>query len=130
MATKLKVDKAEILWKDRKRRLGLPLSFTRYEACEDRLILRKGFLSTRTDEILLYRIMDIQLVRSLGQKVFGVGTITLHSTDKSHPSLELENIKRPDAVRVFLSRQVEAQRIARGITGSEFLGGDLDGAEV
>ena len=27
----------EYLWKDRKRRLGLPLSFTRYSLSEDRL---------------------------------------------------------------------------------------------
>ena len=123
MAKKLVVEKAEILWKDRRRRLGLPLSFTRYEVNESRLIIRRGFFKTETDEILIYRIMDISLVRTLGQKLFGEGTITLISTDKSLPKLELKNIKRSETVRLFLSKLIEQQRAARGITGREFLGG-------
>ena len=47
------------LWKDRKRYLGLPLSFTRYMLSEDRLFVSVGFLNIKDDEILLYRIRDI-----------------------------------------------------------------------
>jgi hypothetical protein len=125
MAKKFTVEKAEILWKDRRRRLGLPLSFTRYEAYDDRLILRKGFFNTTTDELMLYRVMDTRLSRTLGQKIFGVGTVTLLSTDKSHGSLDLKNVKNSDDVRRFLSKLVEEQRMQRGITGREFLG-DFD----
>ena len=123
MAKKLEMEKEEILWKDRKRFLGMPISFTRYEVTEERFILRQGFFKTTTDEILVYRIMDIRLVRTLGQKIFGVGTVTLISTDKSSPTLELKNIKRPDDVRRFLSKQIEKQRVAKGISRNEFLGG-------
>ena len=123
MGKKIIVEKDEILWKDRKRCLGLPLSFTRYEASEERLTLRRGFFKTETDETLVYRIMDIRLVRTLGQKIFGVGTVTLTTTDKTQPSLDLKNIKRPDEVRRFLSQLIEKQRSARGITSNEFLGG-------
>ncbi len=80
MALKLEVERAEVLWKDRKRVLGMPLSFTRYEVTADRLILHRGFFNSVTDEVLLYRIMDIRLARSLGQKLFGVGTVTLISS--------------------------------------------------
>ena len=117
------IEKDKILWKDRRRRLGLPLSFTRYEVNESRLIVRRGFFKTETDEVLIYRIMDINLVRTFGQKLSGVGTITLISTDKSLPKLELKNIKRPETIRQFLSKLIEQQRTARGITGREFLGG-------
>ncbi|MDR2649409.1 MAG: PH domain-containing protein [Clostridiales bacterium] len=123
MGKKLDFEKNDILWKDRRRRLGLPLSFTRYEVTEDRLITRTGFFKTETDEILIYRIMDIRLLRTLGQKIFGVGTVTLISSDKSQPTLELKDIKQPDDVRVFLSKLIEQQRAARGISGREFLGG-------
>jgi hypothetical protein len=122
MAKKLVVEKAKVLWKDRRRRFGLPLSFTRYEATEERLITRKGLFNTTTDELMIFRISDIRLVRGLGQKIFGVGTITLISSDKSHNTLELKNIKHPDNVRVFLSDMVEKQREVRGITGREFFG--------
>ena len=112
----------EILWKDRKRILGLPISFTVYEVDNDRLTIRKGLFRTETDEILLYRILDIKLVRTLGQKIFGVGTITLYSADQSHSTFAIQNIKKPDAVRKFLSRIVERERTAKGITGREIVG--------
>ena len=38
----------EYFWKDRKRYLGLPLSFTRYALSHDRLFLSVGFFSVRT----------------------------------------------------------------------------------
>ena len=127
MAGKLAVEQEEILWKDQKRHFGLPLSYTRYQVSKDRLILRRGFFKTVTDEILIYRIMDIQLTRTLGQKIFGVGTVTLISTDKMQPRLDLINIKHPDDVRRFLSNLIEQQRASRGISGSEFLGGGRPG---
>ena len=40
----------EYLWKDRKRHLGMPLSFTRYQLSEDRLFLSQGFLNIRDDD--------------------------------------------------------------------------------
>mgnify|MGYP000064782610 FL=1 len=49
-----------IVWKDRKRTLfGLPWSFTKYSLSDDRLFISTGFLSTKEDEVRLYRIMDI-----------------------------------------------------------------------
>ncbi|MDR2939482.1 MAG: PH domain-containing protein [Clostridiales bacterium] len=123
MAKRLEIEKAEVLWNDRKRWLGMPLSFTRYEVSGDRLVTRKGFFNTSTEEILIYRIMDVRLTRSFGQKIFGVGTVTLLSTDKSCPSLELKNIKRPEDVRVFLSQLIERERSEKGISSREFIGG-------
>ena len=43
----------DYLWKDRKRYLGMPLSFTRYSLSEDRLFLSVGFLNIKDDEVLL-----------------------------------------------------------------------------
>ena len=109
------------LWKDRKRRMGLPLSFTKYEVTEDRLITRKGFFRTETDELLLYRITDLKLVRTLGQKIFGEGTITLFSSDRTDCVMELKNIARSQEVRQFLSGLIEQQRIKRGLAAREFI---------
>ena len=57
----------EHLWKDRKRYFGMPLSFTRYALSEDRLFLSVGFFSVRDEEILLYRVRDISVKRTLWQ---------------------------------------------------------------
>ena len=110
------------IWKDRKRVLGMPITFTKYEVTADRLINRTGFFRTETDELLLYRIIDIRMTQSLGQKMFGVGTITLYCADKSTGVIELKNIKKPDAVRKFLSKIVEQERSSKGIIGREIYG--------
>jgi len=110
------------LWHDRKRILGMPLSFTVYEADQDRFTTRKGFFRTETNEILLYRILDLKLVRTLWQKIFGVGTITLYSADQSSETFEIKNIRRPEEVRKFLSRIAESARTQKGITGREIYG--------
>ena len=38
------------LWKDRKRVLGMPLSFTRYRLSEDRIFLEVGFFNMKQEE--------------------------------------------------------------------------------
>ena len=101
------------LWKDRKRFLGLPLSFTRYCLSEDRLFVSKGFLSIRDDEVLLYRVRDIDTKRTLWQRIFGVGTVTVFSSDKTMPNLVLKNVKDPLMVKELIHSRVEETKIKR-----------------
>ena len=109
----------QYLWKDRKRFLGMPLSFTRYALSEDRLFLSVGFLNIRDEELLLYRIRDISLSRHLGQRTFGVGSITVTSSDKSNPVLEIRNIKNPITVKEMIHQQVEEMKDRRRVRYSE-----------
>ena len=111
----------EHLWKDRKRYLGMPLSFTRYALSEDRLFLSVGFFSVKDDEVLLYRVKDISSTRSLWQRLFGVGTITVVSADKSTPTLVLKNIKNPMEVKELLHHQVEEMKIRRRVRFGEIM---------
>jgi uncharacterized membrane protein YdbT with pleckstrin-like domain len=115
----------EHLWKDRKRYLGMPLSFTRYALSEDRLFLSVGFFSVKDDEVLLYRVKDISSTRSLWQRLFGVGTITVVSADKSTPTLVLKNIKNPLEVKELLHHQVEEMKIRRRMRFGEMMSNDL-----
>ena len=124
----------EHLWKDRKRYLGMPLSFTRYALSEDRLFLSVGFLNIKDDEVLLYRVRDIASTRTLGQRLFGVGTLTVSSADKTTPTLVLKNIKNPLAVKELLHNQVEEMKIRRRMRVGEMMSNaladddnDLDG---
>lgn len=114
----------EYLWKDRKRFLGMPLSFTRYRLSQDRLFCETGLLNTRCDEVLLYRVRDLRLTISLGQRVFGVGTVCVVSSDKSIPHLDLKNIKDPRAVKELIHKNVEAAKDKRRIRATELLGGE------
>lgn len=109
------------IWKDRKRFLGIPLSFTRYAMSDDRLFFSVGFLSVRDEELLLYRVRDISLKRSLWQRIFGVGTVTIASSDKSTPTLLLKNIKHPLDVKELLHENVEESKVRRRMRFSEMM---------
>lgn len=111
----------EYLWRDRKRHLGLPISFTRYGLSEDRLFLSTGLLNTHDDEILLYRVRDISVRRSLVQRLFGVGTIEVLSTDKAMPDLHLKNIRHPREVKELLHAQVEDMKLHRRVRVGEIM---------
>lgn len=119
---KIDLEEKEILWADRKRVMGLPISFTRYSIDDERLYVKKGFFHTELDEILLYRILDIKSSQSLGQKLLGVGTLTLYSADQTDRSLQLKNIKNPEKLHRYLSSVIEKNRQSKGIAGREIVG--------
>ena len=108
------------LWQDRKRHLGMPISFTIYSLSEDRLFRETGLLSRTYEEVLLYRIRDISLKRSLWQMIFGVGTIIVHSSDKSSGTLEIDNVKSPKQVKELIHQLVEESKTRRRFRFGEF----------
>lgn len=113
----------EYIWKDRKRTLfGLPLSFTLYRLTEDRLFMQNGIFNLKEEEVRLYRIMDITLNRSFGQRIFNLGTIHCCSSDKTSPEFDIKSIKNPVQVKEMLSRMIEEERDKKKISGREYMG--------
>lgn len=112
-------------WEDRRRHLGMPLSFTKYRLSEDRLFCETGLLKIREDEVLLYRIRDLQLNISLGQRLFGVGTVSVLSSDQSVPHLDLVNVKNPREVKELIHRSVEEAKDRRRMRTMEVMSGDV-----
>ena len=118
--------KIDYIWQDKKRYFGLPLSFTRYAMSEDRLFTSVGLLNLKDDEVLLYRVRDIDTSRSLWQRLFGVGTVTIMSSDKSMPNMVLKNIKNPVDVKERIHEQVEDMKIRRRVRFGEIMTSDAD----
>lgn len=112
----------EILWKDRKRYFGLPISFTVYSFDCNRLYIKKGLIHTTVDELLLYRVLDIKLARRLSQKIFRVGSIILDTADKTHNQITLKNVKDSERVRKAISAIVEKERDEKRVLGKEMFG--------
>ncbi len=122
-----KTKNANYLWTDRKRTIfGLPLSFTVYKLTEEKLLIESGFLTKKEEEVRLYRIMDLTLKRTLGQRIFGLGTIHCCTADKSTPEFEILKIKDSQNVKELLSDLVEKQREAKRVVGREFMDDDGD----
>ena len=118
-----KASGGERLWKDRKRTfLGLPWSFTRYTLFPRKFVLKKGFFTLTEDEILLYRVLDLRLVRTLGQRMFGLGTVVIISGDATSPEFKILNIKKSDKVKELISNLVDAERSRLNLKGRELYG--------
>ena len=122
-------EKEEILWQDRKRYLGLPISFTIYSFSKNKFYMKKGIVNISSE--------DLTFKQSMWQKIFGVGSVILTTADKTSPVLEIKNIKTPDRVRKALSTLVEQRRDEKRVTGKEmfgaaglFHGSDTDGVDL
>lgn len=120
---KINISPIEYLWEDRRRRMGMPLSFTKYKLSADRLFFEKGWLNLKLEETQLYRVADITLTMKAGQRLFGTGTITITSSDRTTPTLELKNVKHPREVKELLNQQVEKVKIARNVRIGEVIDG-------
>ena len=120
------------MWHDRRRYFGLPLSFTKYALTEDTVVRETGLLNLKEENVLLYRVLDIELLRPLVQRIFGCGTIVLHSSDQTSPELRILSVKNPKAVKEQVFQAVEEAKLRRRMRTTELLDADdvLDGQEL
>ena len=114
-------------WNDRKRYFGMPISFTQYFILEKegewlKLFCETGFLSTHFEEVQLYKIEDFSINQTLGDKLFGVGTITIKSNDKTAPVFKILRVKHPYKVYDLIAKLVARDRKDRNFRWGEFQG--------
>ena len=103
------------------KRQGLPWTFTVYSMTEDRLFIKRGLFNLREDEVRLYRIKDLGLERNMIQRMFGLGTIRVVSSDSSLGNFDLTNVKNSSDVKEQLSRLVEEERQRKKVSSREFI---------
>ncbi len=116
---------SELVWKDRKRFMGMPLSFTRYRLVKKpgswcKVFSDVGFLYSVIEEVNIYRIYDVSMHQSFAGKIFNTGTITLFSNDERSPKFVLRNVKDPFKVREIFSNIIEEQRRLHNVGVTEF----------
>ena len=102
------------------------ISFTKYYFSSEKIIVKSGFFRLKEEEIRLYRILDITLIRTLRQQIFGLGTIHLCSADKTTPELDIKSVKRSKRTKETLSELVEKARDEKRISARELIGGSVD----
>lgn len=118
----------ELVQSERKRWLffGLPFTFTKYTITNKKLILNEGLFTSVENEILLYRVLDITLKRTLAQKMCGLGTVIVQSQDKTHAVLHIKNIKHSVQFKEALSEHVEEEKARLNMRRGEYIHGDSD----
>jgi hypothetical protein len=117
-----KGEREEILWMDRKRHFGLPISFTTHYLTPTRLVTKSGLLVQRTEQVLLYRILDASHRLNIWQRLFGVGTVIVKAADASSRETWLSNVKASEEVFRLISQAAEKSREERRIVGREMYG--------
>lgn len=113
----------DYVWTDKKRTIfGLPWSFTRYYLTKTKFITRIGLFSVNEDEIDLYKIIDKSVQRSFWQRLFGCGTITIHSKDKDTPEKIVQSVKQVRAVSNLIDKYMNIMRDQYNIRGRDLAG--------
>jgi uncharacterized membrane protein YdbT with pleckstrin-like domain len=87
----------------------------RYELTTERLRIRHGVLNKDLDDLELYRVRDYRLERPLVLRVFGLGNVTLTSSDVSQPRVVLRAVRNSERVREHIRYYVEECRTRKRV---------------
>ena len=93
--------------------LGLPWTFTKYIIKPSILTIQSGLLKTEENDCYMYRIQDVKLVTTLGERLFGLGTVICYTGDVTNPEIHLEHIKHAKEVKNYILQASEEARIKR-----------------
>ena len=93
--------------------LGLPFTFTVYTVKDDLITIEEGFFNRKENDCYMYKVQDVQLIRSLGERIFGLGTVKCFTGDTTNPELYLTHIKNAKALKDFILEASETARLKR-----------------
>lgn len=71
---------------------------TRYRLTTQRLFIDRGILSRTTDQLELIRVDDVRVRQRLLDRMFGIGSVDVLSTDVSDAKMSIIGIGNPDTV--------------------------------
>lgn len=86
----------------------------------ERLRLKKGVLNQVFDEVELYRVKDVTLTRSAIQRMFGLGTVTMQTSDHGQENICIDSVHSSEELREQLRKQVEIIRDRKRVREVDF----------
>ena len=124
--------KGELQYKEYGRLLlfGIPWPFKRFDIYNNVLTIVSGFLNIKEDDCFMYRISDVELTRSLLQRMAGLSTITCFTSDVTDKTIVMKNIKHGREIKDFIYQESERARIRRRTVNMQDIGynvNDVDG---
>lgn len=110
---------------------GLPFSFTKYYIKENMITIDSGFFRKVENDCYMYKVQDVELVTSLAERIFGLGTVILYTGDTTHPKLILEHIKNAKEIKNYILEASEQARMKRRTLNTLDIGAgaDIDDAD-
>lgn len=124
-----------VMFTERKRLLflGLPWTFTKYTISPGFITVDQGFFNTIEDDCYMYRIQDVKLTTSFGERLFGLSTVTCYTGDVTNPELKLIHIRHAKEIKAYLLKTSEEARLTRRTLSTMDIGAhnhDIDGDGV
>lgn len=93
--------------------LGLPFTFTVYTVSEDLITVQEGFFNRKENDCYMYKVQDVELIRSLGERIFGLGTVKCYTGDTTDKELVISHVKNAKAIKDFILEVSEEARMKR-----------------
>ena len=79
-------------------RMILAVVGCRYRLTTQRLFITRGILSQTVDQTELIRVDDVRVCKSMMDRVFGLGTVEIISTDATDREITMTGIADPDHI--------------------------------
>ena len=104
--------------------LGLPFTFTKYTIKEDVITVDAGLFTTTQNDCYMYKVQDVELVISLAQRIFGLGTVKCYTGDTTDKVLLITNVKNAKEIKDFILDYSERARMKRRTLNTLNIGAD------
>ena len=105
---------------------GLPFTFTTYMVTEELITVEEGFINKRENDCYIYKVQDVELIRTLGERMFGLGTVICYTGDVTTPELRLTHIKHSREVKNYILKASEIARMKRRTLNTLDIGAGAD----
>ena len=113
---------------ERKRLLffGLPCTFTKYTIRGEMITINTWLLSTKENDCYMNKVQNVELSASLGERIFGMGTIICYTGDTTNPKLYIEHVRNAKAIKDFILEASEEARMKRRTMNTLSIDADVD----
>ena len=115
MDVELKYQDEVPVFTERKRWLlfGLPWTFTKYLLKDEILTTQTGFFKTVINDCYMYKIVDVQLERSIMEKMVKLGTVVCYTSDTTDKVLKITHVRHSEQIKNFILEKSEKMRMKR-----------------
>jgi membrane protein YdbS with pleckstrin-like domain len=97
----------------------LRVKTTKYALSTQRLRLETGIVARKIEEVELYRVNDSAVQQSFIERLLGIGTVWLETTDQRNPEVLLQSVPDPAGLREAIRKHGEARRRWRRVAEVE-----------
>lgn len=86
-----------------------------YNITNDKIFIKKGILSSITENIEMYRVKDQTVIQPLGLRIFGLGNLVLITSDQTTPTITLSAVRNVHTLVELIQQATLKSRKEHGV---------------